>query len=175
MSFITCFVVSHVRVILRFRLPSHEIVYTVLRPSQLNPPADKKRSVFSLSASPFILWGYLFKSVSVFLLHLFIIFFFLWVGLPEFFSNNSPFSTEHTFVSFNELNSLVCWCTVIQHHRPQGATLFRRVRRKFTRICSVMRIHVTSCFKSHPIEKTIGNIQLILYPRGLQQNKRREW
>ena len=36
-----------------------------------------------------------------------------------------------------------------------------------------MHIHGSSCFKSHP--RRLGNVQLIPYPRGLQQNKRWEW
>ena len=33
--------------------------------------------------------------------------------------------------------------------------------------------HGDFCFKSHPWR--LGNVQLIPYPRGLQQNKRQEW
>ena len=67
--------------------------------------------------------------VAMFLLNLFII---LGVGLPAFLSNHNPFSREHIFVGFNEFPSLVYWCTVIHHHRPQGPTLFRGVRWDFT-------------------------------------------
>ena len=35
------------------------------------------------------------------------------------------------FVGFNKLPSLVCWCIVIHHHRPQEPTLFQRVRWDF--------------------------------------------
>ena len=58
--------------------------------------------------------------------------FFFGVGLPAYLSNHNPFSREHIFVGFNEFPSLVYWCTVIHHHRPQGPTLFRRVRWDFT-------------------------------------------
>ena len=42
------------------------------------------------------------------------------VGLPAYFSNHNPFLREHIFVGFNEFPSLVCWCTVIPYHWPQG-------------------------------------------------------
>ena len=82
----------------------------------------------SLSAFPFYLWGQFFTFVAVFLLHLFIIF---GVGLPAYLSNHNLFSREHIIVGFNEFPSLVYWCTVIHHHRPQGPTPFRRVRWDF--------------------------------------------
>ena len=66
---------------------------------------------------------------------------------------NRPF-WEHKFVGFNEFTALVCWCTVIHHYRPQEPTLFRRVRWDFTCVLHLRRL---------------GNVQLISYPRGLQQ------
>ena len=103
-----------------------------LRPAALN----HKSNLLSLSQrSPLNLWGQYFTFVAVFLLHLFIIF---GVGLPAYLSNHNPFSREHIFEGFNEFPSLVNWCTVIHHHRPQGPTLFRRVRWDFTCVqCSV--------------------------------------
>ena len=71
---------------------------------------------------------------SVFLLLFHNIF---WLGLPAYFSNHSPFSREHIFVGFNKFPSLVCWRTVIHCHRPQGPTLFQRMRWDFM-LCSVM-------------------------------------
>ena len=45
----------------------------------------------------------------------------------------STFKKKKTlFGGFNEFPFLVCWCTVIHHHRSQGPTLFRRVRWEFT-------------------------------------------
>ena len=54
------------------------------------------------------------------------------VGLPAYLSNHNPFSREHILVGSNEFPSLMYWCTVIHHHRPQGPTLFRTVRWDFT-------------------------------------------
>ena len=71
----------------------------------------------------------IFTFVDVFLLHLFINLF--EVGLPAYLSIHSPFSKEHIFVGFNEFPSLVCWCIVIYHHRPEGHTLVGRVRWDF--------------------------------------------
>ena len=58
-----------------------------------------------------------------------------------YFSNHSLFSREHIFVGFNEFLSLVCWSTVIHHHRPQGPTLFRIARWDFTccAVCAITR------------------------------------
>ena len=83
-----------------------------------------------------VLWIRLvFMSVAVFLLHLFIIF---GVGLSVYLSNHNPFSREHIFVGFNQFPSLVCWGTVIHHHRSQRPTLFRKVRWDFTCVqCNV--------------------------------------
>ena len=53
---------------------------------------------------------------------------FFGVGLPAYLSNHNLFLREHIFVGFNKFPSLVYWCTIIHHHRPQGPTLFRRVR-----------------------------------------------
>ena len=40
--------------------------------------------------------------------------------------------------SFKEFPSLVCWCIVIHHDRPQGPTLFQRGRLDFTCVqCNV--------------------------------------
>ena len=73
--------------------------------------------------------------MAIFLLHLFIIF---GVGLPAYLSNHNPLSREHIFVGFNEFPALVCWYIVIHYHRPQGPTLFRRVRWVFTCVlCNV--------------------------------------
>ena len=80
---------------------------------------------FSLSLSqrsPLIFRVDFFTIVAVFLLHLFFIIF--GVGLPAYLSNHNPFSREHIFVGFNEFPSLVHWCAVIHHDRPQGPTLF---------------------------------------------------
>ena len=84
------------------------------------------------SAFPFILLGYflrLWPLYSIFFHH------FL-VGLPAYFSNHSPFFREHNFVGFNKFPSLMCWCTVIHHHRPQKPTLFQRDG--ILLVCSVM-------------------------------------
>ena len=97
---------------------------------QLNLSVDKMENKkhsknadtsLSLSAFPFNLWGLFFTFVVVFLLHLFIIF---GVGLAAYLSNHNLLSREHIFVGFNEFPSLVYWCTVIHHHRPQRPTLF---------------------------------------------------
>ena len=52
------------------------------------------------------------------------------VGLLAYFSNHNLFYIENIFVSFNEYPSLVCWCTVIHRHQPQGPSQlsFSRVR-----------------------------------------------
>ena len=79
---------------------------------------------------------------------------FLGVGLLAYFSNHSPFSREHNFIGLNELSSLVCWCTVIHHHRPQGTTLFQRVRWDFmSSVCSEMCAHSQDLLFSVPSEK----------------------
>ena len=78
---------------------------------------------------PLVLWG-IFYVYGRFSIPAFYHFFL--VGLPAYFSNHSPFLREHIFVGFNEFPSLVCWCTVIHHHLPQGPTLFRIVRWDFT-------------------------------------------
>ena len=73
--------------------------------------------------------------VAVFLLHLFIIF---GVGLPAYLGNHNPFSWEHIFVGFKKFPSLVCWCTVIHHQRPQGPYLFWSVSWDFSGVqCDV--------------------------------------
>ena len=79
----------------------------------LNRDGDEILSL-PLSALPFILWGYSYVCER-FLLHHFISF---GVGLAAYFSNHSPFLREHIFVDFNKFLFLVCWCTVIHHHRP---------------------------------------------------------
>ena len=111
-------------------------------------------SCFSISTFPFpfILWGYFSTSVTVFLFHLFIIFS---VGFLAYFCNHNPFLREHIFVGFNEFPSLVCWCTVIHHHQPQGPTLFWREMGLY--MCAVQCVHRngTYCFKSHP--RRLGN------------------
>ena len=105
---------------------------------------------------PFILRGIFFSRLWPFFYFSFLSFF--EAGLPAYFSNHSPFLRELNFVG-------LWWCTVIHHHRPQGPT----------QGCSVlwMHRHLTSCFKSHL--RGLGNVQLIPYPTGLQQNKCREW
>ena len=60
----------------------------------------------------------------------------LWVGLPAYFSNHSPFSREHIFVGINEFPSLECWCIVIHHHRPQRPTLFSKSEMGFN-LCAM--------------------------------------
>ena len=82
-------------------------------------------SIDILSQRSPLVCGVYFTSMAVFLLQLFFYHFF-GVGLPAYFSNHSPFLREHIFVSFNEFPSLMFWCTVIHHHRPQGPTLFQR-------------------------------------------------
>ena len=93
-----------------------------------------------------------------------------WVGLSAYFSSHSLFSREHIFVGFNTFLSLMCWWSVIHHHRPQGPTLFQRVRWDFTCVqCNV-------CTDTGP--PVLSHIQedyVIPYLRGLQQNKRRKW
>ena len=79
--------------------------------------------------------GLIYYICGRFSTNLFIIF---GVGLHAYLSNQNPFSREHIFVGFNEFPSLMCWCIVIHHHRPQGPTLFRRVRWDFTYVqCDV--------------------------------------
>ena len=87
-----------------------------------------KCSVY-LSQRPPLICGVYFYVFGCFSTPSFIIF---GVGLPAYLSNHNPFSREHIFVGFNEFPSPVHWCTVIHHHRPQGPTLFRRVRWDFT-------------------------------------------
>ena len=102
-------------------------------------------------------------SVTVFLLH-FITFF--GVGLPAYLINNNPFSKEHIFVGFNEFPSLVCWCIVIHYHRPQGPTLFQRVRWDFTCVqsdvywsCVLVAFFLTPAMGNHSISiKYDGNV-----------------
>ena len=121
-----------------------------------------------LSAFQFKLWVYFFVYVSgrFFLLHLFIIF---GVGLHAYF-NHSLFLTEHIFVGFNEFPSPVCWCTVIHHHRP---SFFSKSKMGFY-VCAAC---MTQDLFKVPSEQTrlVGNVQLIPYPMGLQQNKHQEW
>ena len=51
---------------------------------------------------------------------------FFWRRSPHILQQ--PYSVfKGAFVGFNKFPSLVCWCTVIHYHRPQGPTLFRRV------------------------------------------------
>ena len=106
-----------------------------------------------------------------FSIHLFNIF---GLGLPTYFSNHSPSLSEHIFVGFKEFTSLMCWYTAIHHHQPQGPTLFRRARWDFTCVqfdmCTDMRPPVS---KFHL--RRLCNVQLIPYPRWLQQNKGWEW
>ena len=116
--------------------------------------------LLSLSAFPFSLRGNL---------HLWQVFFtpFFHLGLPAYFSNRSPFLSEHIFVGFDEFPSLMCKCTVIHHYRPQGPTLFKRVRWDFT--C----VQCNECTCTRP-PRRLRRLQLIPYPKRLQQNKRRE-
>ena len=99
---------------------------------------------------------------------------FFWVGLPAYLSNHNPFSREHIFVGFNEFPS-----HVLVHCHPSspttGAYSFCKQWDEVLRLCSVMRAHRHGafCFKSNP--RRLGNVQLIPYPRGLQQNKRQGW
>ena len=79
------------------------------------------------------------------------------VGLHAYFSNHCPFLREHIFTGYNEFPSLVCWCTVIHHHRPQEPLLFRRERWDFTCVQSYVCRHGTSCLESHP--RRLGNVQ----------------
>ena len=85
--------------------------------------------------------------------------------LPTYFSNHSPFLREQIFCRFNKFPSLVCWYTVIHHHRQQGPTLFHRVR------CDFMCVQCNFCsyFKCHL--KIQGNVNLIPCQQGLLQNK----
>ena len=58
--------------------------------------------------------------------------FFFWSRSPRIPQQpQSVFEGAH-FLSLNKFPSLVCWCIVIHHHRPQGPTLLRRVRWDFT-------------------------------------------
>ena len=81
-----------------------------------------QRSSFICGVNFLRLWSFFYS----------IFFIILRVGLPAYLSNHNPFLREHIFVGFNEFPSLVYWCTIILHHRPQGPTLFRRVRWEFT-------------------------------------------
>ena len=94
---------------------------------------------------------------------------------PQCFSNLCSFSKEHIFVGFNEFPSLECLCTVIYHHRPQGPTLFWRMRSNwnFTYAMWLCAQKRDLLFKSHL--RRLVNVQLIPNQRGLQQNKRRKW
>ena len=53
---------------------------------------------------------------------------FFGVGLPAYLSYHNLFLREHISVGFNEFPSLLCWDIVIHHHRPQGPSLFWRVK-----------------------------------------------
>ena len=82
------------------------------------------------------------------------------VGLPAYLSNHNLFSREHIFVNFvglNDFPSLVYWCTVIHHHRPQGPTLIQRVRWDFTRVQCDVCTDMGPPVKSHP--RRLGNVQ----------------
>ena len=83
---------------------------------------------------PFILLGYFLHLWPFFSTPSFLSFFL--VGLLTYFSNHSPFFRDHNFVGFNKFPSLMCWCTVIHHHRPQKPTLFQRDG--ILLVCSVM-------------------------------------
>ena len=109
----------------------------------------------SLSAFPFELRGQLrlwLFFYSVFKYHIF------GVGLSSYFSNHSLSSREHIFVGFNKFPSLMCWCTVIHHHWPQGPTLFQRVKWDFTcvqcNVCTDMQPPVLN-------PRRLGNVQSI--------------
>ena len=133
---------------------------------KLEQPIYFLQVFLSLLAFPIILLLLFFMSVDVFLLHLIKLSF--WVGFPAYFSNHSLFSMEHIFVRFNKFPYLVCWCTVIHFHRPQGAYSFLKSKIGFY-LCAVKYVHShgTSSFKSH--RRRLCNVQLIPYPRGLQQ------
>ena len=47
---------------------------------------------------------------------------FFGVGLPS--ATTVHFLREHIFVVFNKFPSLMCWCNVIHHHRPQNLLFF---------------------------------------------------
>ena len=92
---------------------------------------------------PLYFAGLFSKSISIFRLPSFYHFFF--GGLPQYFSNHSTFLREYNFVGFNELPSLVCWCNVLYHHRPQRSTFFRRVRWDLTCVrCDVLHLSIIS-------------------------------
>ena len=93
--------------------------------NKCNPIRSELTSLSLSQRSPLIYGVNFIRLWPFFYSHLFIIF---GVGLPAYLSNHNPFSREHIFVSFNEFPSLVYWCTVIHHHRPQGPTLFQRAR-----------------------------------------------
>ena len=97
----------------------------------LEHPSLIGKQILSLSRPSPLIWGvnFFFTFVAVILLHLFIIF---RVGLPAYLSNHNPFPREHIFGGINKFPSLMFWCIVIHHRRPQGPTLFRRVRWDFT-------------------------------------------
>ena len=85
----------------------------------------------------------------------------------------SIFEGAHLCIGFNKFPSLDYCCTVIHHHPATGAYTFSKSEMGFYVWVVCMHRHGTSCFKSHP--RRLGNIQSIPYPRGLQQNKYREW
>ena len=117
--------------------------------------------LLSLSAFPFTLRGNLHLWHFSFLLHFITFFFFKeYLGLPAYFSNHSPFLSE-------VLTGFLLSCSVIHHHRPQRPTLIKRVRWYFT--C----VQCNECTYTGP-PRRLGRLQLIPYPKGLQQNKRRE-
>ena len=94
-----------------------------------------------------------------------------WSPFPAYFSSHSPFSREHISCRFKQ----VSFSHVLVHCHPSspttGPTLFLRIDRDgIVGVCSVMcaqkRDH---CYTSHP--RKLGIVQLIPYPRRLQQNQ----
>ena len=59
-------------------------------------------------------------------LRLWSFFYHFWSRSPHI-PQQAQFSREHIFVGFKNFPSLVCCCTDIHHHRPQGPTLYRRM------------------------------------------------
>ena len=57
----------------------------------------------------------------------------VWIELelPDLFHNENQMEDIELYADNNLSLSLVCWCVVIHHHRPQEPTLFRRVRWDF--------------------------------------------
>ena len=114
----------------------------------------------SLSTFPFILWSYIYFCGR-----------FSTPSLYPFWSR-SPRKLHQRFRGSTFL--LVSSGVLVHYHPSSSVTVpysFSKSEMGFYgyAVLCVHR-HGTSCFKSHP--RRLGNVQLIPYPRGLQQNKR---